>query len=173
MDRDPRRARERAQPADPERLGYADEATLPRTHPNARTSRATGVVYSMSRGVGASGPTLRCSTPAVARDYSSAASSSSIVSAGSVSIFVEPRAPSATLTRAIVWMSGASTTFTKSHSPSVGPLVEDLGAELLDVLVHLAEPVGVRLERLDALRAQPGKKDEGRHGRTLTRDQLA
>jgi hypothetical protein len=44
---------------------------------------------------------------------------SSIVSAVSVRIFVEPRAPSATETRAIVAASGASTTLTKSYSPNV------------------------------------------------------
>src|SRR5205814_4992616 len=34
------------------------------------------------------------------------------------------------------------------------PLVEDLRAELLDVLVHLPQPLRIRLERLDALQAQ-------------------
>src|SRR6185437_8295838 len=43
----------------------------------------------------------------------------SISSAGSVSIRVDPRAPRATDTFAIVSMSGASTTLTKSNSPSV------------------------------------------------------
>src|SRR5437868_5589260 len=42
-----------------------------------------------------------------------------MVSAESVSIRVEPRAPSATETFAIVSRSGASTTLTKSNSPSV------------------------------------------------------
>ncbi len=39
--------------------------------------------------------------------------------AGSVWIFVEPRAPSEIDTRAIVAASGASTTLMKSNSPSV------------------------------------------------------
>src|SRR5438105_15769516 len=42
-----------------------------------------------------------------------------MVSAVSVRILVLPRAPRATETRAIVAASGASTTFTKSYSPSV------------------------------------------------------
>ena len=42
-----------------------------------------------------------------------------MVSAVSVRIFVLPRAPRATDTRAIVAESGASTTLTKSYSPSV------------------------------------------------------
>ena len=42
-----------------------------------------------------------------------------MVSAVSVRIFVLPRAPSATETRAIVAASGASTMFTKSYSPRV------------------------------------------------------
>src|SRR5689334_12227013 len=48
-----------------------------------------------------------------------ASRNSSIVSAVSVRIFVLPRAPRATDTRAIVAESGASTTLTKSYSPSV------------------------------------------------------
>src|SRR5581483_3631645 len=51
--------------------------------------------------------------------YSSVRRKSSISSAGRVSMRVEPRAPSATDTRATAAMSGASTTFTKSNSPSV------------------------------------------------------
>ncbi len=42
-----------------------------------------------------------------------------MVNAVSVLIFVLPRAPSATETRAIVAESGASTTLTKSYSPRV------------------------------------------------------
>src|SRR6266545_268801 len=44
---------------------------------------------------------------------------SSMSKAGSVRIFVDPRDASATETRAIVPSSGASTTLTKSYSPSV------------------------------------------------------
>lgn len=40
-------------------------------------------------------------------------------SAGSVSILVDPRAPSAIDTLTTVSVSGASTTLTKSNSPSV------------------------------------------------------
>src|SRR3954469_16284754 len=51
--------------------------------------------------------------------YSRVRRNSSMSSAGSVSILVDPRAPSPTETFATVAMSGASTTFTKSNSPSV------------------------------------------------------
>src|SRR6478672_6041053 len=54
-----------------------------------------------------------------ARTYSRVRRNSSISSAGSVSIFVEPRAPRPTDTFATVAISGASTTFTKSNLPSV------------------------------------------------------
>src|SRR6185312_9252527 len=51
--------------------------------------------------------------------YSSVPRNSSISSAGSVSMWVEPRALSETDTLATAAMSGASTTLTKSNSPSV------------------------------------------------------
>src|SRR3954462_1042085 len=48
------------------------------------------------------------------------------------------------------------------------PLVEDPAAELLDVVVHLAEALRIRLEGLDPLLRQRREEDEDRHaGRTL------
>src|SRR5439155_25159762 len=48
------------------------------------------------------------------------------------------------------------------------PLVEHLGTELLDVLIHLAEAFRVRLERLHALLAQRRAEDEDRHAGSVT-----
>src|SRR5204862_2719363 len=49
------------------------------------------------------------------------------------------------------------------EGPERRPLVEDLRAELLDVLVDLAQPLRIRLERLDALLTQRRQEDEDRH----------
>src|SRR5918999_2958731 len=43
------------------------------------------------------------------------------------------------------------------------PLVQHLGAELLDVAVDLPQPVGVRLERLNPLCGERRQHDVGRH----------
>src|SRR3954471_1181424 len=80
-----------------------------------------------------------------------------MVSAVSVRIFVLPRAPSATDTRAIVAESGASTTFTKSYSPSVAhwwmTLAPSSSTSLLTsrsrsgFAFNVCTPCDVRLER--------------------------
>src|SRR5437588_8395358 len=49
------------------------------------------------------------------------------------------------------------------------PLVQDAAAELLDVLVHLAKPLRVRLERRDALLRERREQDEQRHALSLLR----
>ena len=88
---------------------------------------------------------------------------SSISSAGSVSIFVEPRAPSATETLATVAMSGASTTLTKSNSPSVAHWCSTLQPSSSTSLFTCAQALRVRLEGLDALLRQRREEDEDRH----------
>src|SRR6185437_7292581 len=44
-----------------------------------------------------------------------------------------------------------------------GPLVQDPAAELLDVLIHLPEPLRIRLEGLHALLRQGRQEDVDRH----------
>src|SRR6476619_1768883 len=88
------------------------------------TDRSTSKrAYSSSRGSrtrpSCNAPLSRRQPPFECLPYSSVRRNSSISSAGSVSIFVEPRAPRATEILATVAMSGASTTFTKSNSPRV------------------------------------------------------
>src|SRR4051794_20909973 len=80
-----------------------------------------------------------------------------MVSAVSVRIFVLPRAPSATETRAMVAESGASTTFTKSYSPRVAHWCTTLAPSSSTSLFtsrrrsgfafSVCTPCGVRLER--------------------------
>ena len=60
-------------------------------------------------------------------------------------------------------MSGASTTLTKSNSPSVAHWCSTLRAELLDVAVHLSQPLRVRLQRLHALLREPREQDVDGH----------
>ena len=62
----------------------------------------------------------------------------------------------------MVSSSGASTTLTKSY-PERRPLVEHLGAELLDVAVHLAQPGGVRIQGLRPLLGERSEHQVGRH----------
>ena len=80
-------------------------------------------------------------------------------SAGSVSMRTEPRAASDSDALAIVSTSGASTTFTKSNSPSVAHWWQHLDAELLDVPVDLEETLRVGLQGLDALLRQRREED--------------
>ncbi len=69
--------------------------------------------------------------------YSSVRRKSSISSAGSVSICVEPRAASATETFATRRDVGRLDDVHEVELAERRPLVQDLAAELLDVLVHL------------------------------------
>ena len=131
------------------------------------SSRAYSSIRGSRRNNGVSTPAGRPPTTGLSY-YSSVRRKSSTSSAGSVSMRVEPRAPSATDTFATVAMSGASTTLTKSNSPERRPLVEHLAPELGDVLVHLAEALRIRLEGLYALLRQRRQEDEERHpARTL------
>ena len=66
--------------------------------------------------------------------------------------------------RAIVLSSGASMTLTKSKEPSVRPLRLDLGAELLDLLVDLADALRDVANGLDPFRRERREHDVGRHG---------
>ena len=58
----------------------------------------------------------------------------------SVSFITVPREPISIESLAIVFSSGASTTLTKSYSPSVAHWLSDLDPELLDLLVDLLHP---------------------------------
>ena len=81
----------------------------------------------------------------------------------SVWLVIVPREPSSTETLAIVFSSGASTMVTKSYWPSVAYWATHLGADLLDLLVHLGHPAGVVLQRPHALGGQVGQHQIGGH----------
>jgi hypothetical protein len=53
-----------------------------------------------------------------------------------------------------------------------GPLRLDLGAELLDLAIDLADALRVVLDGLDALRRERGEHDVGRHGILLASSEM-